>query len=83
MKPIFALASIVLVAVVTATAPTRTTSRMQSIAFNHVTVVDMTGAPAQRDMTVVIKVTTSLLSEKRERCAFPKAQQSSTALESF
>jgi len=38
-----------------ATAQTRAAPKLHSLVFEHVTVIDMTGAPAQPDMTVVIK----------------------------
>jgi len=51
---IFALVLTILLAVLPTPAQTKVTPRMQSLVFTHVTVIDMTGAPAKSDMTVVI-----------------------------
>lgn len=54
MKNIFALALIILLTFLPVTAQTKVTTPMQSLVFTHVTVIDMTGTPARRGMTVVI-----------------------------
>lgn len=53
METMFALVLTVLLAVLPGAAQPRPKSRLQSIVFTHVTVIDMTGAPAKPDMTVV------------------------------
>lgn len=44
----------VFLVVLPVTAQTNVTPQLQPLVFTHVTVIDMTGAPAQTDMTVVI-----------------------------
>ena len=53
MKYIFALAFTILLAVLPTTAQTKVAPQLHAVVFTHVTVIDMTGAPAKSDMTVV------------------------------
>jgi imidazolonepropionase-like amidohydrolase len=54
MKNRFASLLIILLVVLPITARTEATPQLQSLVFTHVTVIDMTGAPAKTDMTVMI-----------------------------
>ena len=54
MRKIIALLLIILLPALFVAAQTNPTAQSQSLVFNHVTVIDMTGAAPKRDMTVVI-----------------------------
>jgi imidazolonepropionase-like amidohydrolase len=54
MKKIFALLLLFLLPTTLLCQPTQNPTPGRSLVFTHVTIIDATGAPAQRDMTVII-----------------------------